>query len=517
MIAIGAGGLDVALAMAGRPFRMTYPKVIGIRLSGKLSPWVEAKDVILKVLETLTTKGNVGCCVEYFGDGVSTLSVPERATITNMGAELGVTFSLFPSDKSTKAFLKAQGRDDAWIKLVPSAKAEYDRVIDIDLGSLAPMASCPSSPDNVKTINELEGKKVSQVVIGSCTNSSLRDLTLVARMLEGKRVYDGVSLAIAPGSRQVLETLSRNGDLAVLVAAGARILESACGACIGQGMSPANDAVSLRTFNRNFAGRTGTKGDQAYLVSPVVAATAALAGEIVDPRSSGIEYPSIKPQKKFLVNDNMIIRPLPLHEAARVEIIRKPTIGEPPRNKPLPERLDGLVLIKTGDKITTDHIMPAGVHLKHRSNIPVYAKCVFECFNEAGKPTFAERAAAARDSGRHGVIVGRESYGQGSSREHAAICPMFLGVKAVVAVTIERIHAANLVNFGIIPLVFDNPADYDKIQDGGTFLVEDIRGQLKPGGKIEVKLSGGKTILLRHTLNAEDIAIILAGGVLNIK
>ena len=362
MMAIGAGGLDVAMAMAGQPFRMAYPKVIGVNLTGELQEWCAAKDVILKLLSTLTTKGNVGCIVEYFGSGVKTLSVPQRATITNMGAELGVTTSVFPSDDSTKAFLEAQNRGACWIPLQADADAEYDRIIDINLSEVEPMAACPSSPDNIKTISELAGNSVEQVIIGSCTNSSLRDLMLVAAMLKGKTVSSKVTLSISPGSRQVLEMLSRNGALADIIAAGARILEAGCGACIGQGQSPASDSVTLRTFNRNFAGRTGTRGDQAYLVSPEVACAAALTGEFTDPRKLGMTYPDIQEVEEFLINDDMIIAPP--EDGSNIEIVRKPTIGKPPENGELPHNIDGRVIIKVGDKITTDHIMPAGIHLK---------------------------------------------------------------------------------------------------------------------------------------------------------
>ena len=515
MMAIGAGGLDVALAMAGKPFRIPYPKVIGVRLSNRLAPWCAAKDVILTMLSILTTKGNVGSIVEYFGPGVATLSVPQRATITNMGAELGVTTSVFPSDESTKRFLEAQGRGDAFSPLAADEDAEYDQLIEIDLAKVVPLAACPSSPDNVKPISELAGIKVGQVIIGSCTNSSYRDLAMVAQVLKGRRVSPNLTLAIAPGSRQVLEMLSRNGMLADIIGAGARILETGCGPCIGQGQSPADDTVSVRTFNRNFAGRTGTKGDQAYLVSPETAVAVALTGAFTDPRELGIEYPEVAEPEKFLINDNMIQLP-----TGKGEIIRKRTIGEPPMNKPLPDSLDGVVVIKVGDKITTDHIMPAGVHLKLRSNIPAYSKVVFECFSEPGKPSFAERAAAVRDAGKAGVIIGRDSYGQGSSREHAAICPMYLGVKVVAALAIERIHSANLVNFGILPLLFANPADYDEISEKDSLKFDGIREQLTAGGEIRgtlVKADGTtRELRFRHKLSDEDIRIILAGGVLNL-
>jgi aconitate hydratase len=514
MMSIGAGGLDVAMAMAGKPFSMIYPKVIGINLSGTLNHWVSAKDIILKVLSILTTKGNVGSIVEYFGEGIQNLTVPERATITNMGAELGVTTSIFPSDEITKDFLKAQNRENQWSPLIADSNVQYDRIIEIDMSDLEPMAACPSSPDNIKTVAELKNKKVEQVIIGSCTNSSLRDLMLVASVLKGRTVNDNVTLSISPGSRQVLEMLAENGALADIIASGARILESSCGACIGQGQSPSNDSISLRTFNRNFAGRTGTKGDLVYLVSPETAVAAALTGEFSDPRSLDIVYPEFVQPKSFKINDDMIIPPQDNIE--NVEIIRKPTIGQPPVNSPLPENIDGKVIIKVGDKITTDHIMPAGIHLKLRSNIPAYSQVVFECFTEEGKHSFAERAAMVRDAGKHGVIVAKDSYGQGSSREHAAICPMYLGVKAVVAFAIERIHAANLVNFGIVPLIFTNNEDYDLLAEGASFSIDNIRTQLKSGNDITAKLEDGTTIQLKHNLSDDDINIILAGGRLNI-
>ena len=518
MMAIGAGGLDVALAMAGQPFRLAYPKIIGIKLTGRLRPWVAAKDIILKVLSILTTKGNVGCMVEYFGEGVETLTVPQRATVTNMGAELGVTCSVFPSDKMTRRFLEAQGRGNVWVELKAGPDAEYDKVIEIDLNALEPMAACPSSPDNVQPVRELRGKKVGQVIIGSCTNSSFRDLTMVACMLKGRKVHPDVTLAIAPGSKQVLEMLARDGALADIIAAGARILECGCGPCIGQGQSPAQDTITVRTFNRNFPGRTGTKGDQAYLVSPETAAAIAVTGEFCDGASLNMAYPEIQEPASFLVDDSMMIPPCACGKD--VEIIRKPTIGKPPVNTPLPEALDGVVVIKTQDKTSTDDIMPAGIHLKHRSNIPEYAKVVFERFNEPGKPTFAQRAAAVRDSGRHGVIVGRDSYGQGSSREHAAICPMYLGVKAVIAMAIERIHAANLVNFGIIPLTFADRGDYDKIEVEDTVRIPNLRNAvLQKEITAEVVKKDGQVIPVRVNCNLsdEDRKIILAGGRLNLK
>ena len=516
MIAIGAGGLDVALAMSGQPFMIPYPKVVGVKLTGKLRPWVAAKDVILKLLSILTTKGNVGSIVEYFGPGVADLSVPQRATITNMGAELGVTTSLFPSDERTREFLRRQRREADFSFQLPDADAEYDDVIEIDLDALEPLAACPSSPDQIKSIRELEGKPVGQVLVGSCTNGGYRDLALVAKALKGRKIHPDVTLGIAPGSRPVLEMLCNEGLLGDLVCAGARILEVGCGPCIGQGQSPADGTNTVRTFNRNFAGRSGTKGDQSYLVSPETAVAAALTGKFTDPRDLGIEFPVIEEPEFYLDDDKHFQMP----EAGK-GIIRKPTIGEFPVNQPLPETLDGEVVIKVGDKITTDHIMPAGVHLKLRSNIPAYSKVVFECFTEAGKPSFAERAAAVRDAGKAGVIIGRDSYGQGSSREHAAICPMYLGVKAVAALAIERIHRANLVNFGILPLIFADPEDYNKIEEKDALILPDIRKQLAVGKMVEgvVRKADGSEVAVKftHPLSARDIELVLAGGRLNCK
>ncbi|MBN2449292.1 MAG: aconitate hydratase [Lentisphaeria bacterium] len=514
MLAIGAGGLDVAVAMAGEPFRMTCPRVIGIRLLGRLQPWVAAKDIILKVLGILGSKGNVGIAVEYVGPGVASLSVPERSTITNMGAELGVTTSVFPSDESTRRFLAAQRREGAWRPVAADGDAVYDRVIEIDLDHLEPMVACPSNPANVKAVREVAGIPVAQVAIGSCTNSSYRDLCLVADVLDGRLVAPGVSLAITPGSRQVFEMICRDGRFANLVSAGARILESGCGPCIGQGFSPASDSVSVRTFNRNFEGRTGTARDRCYLVSPETAVATALTGVLTDPRSLGIEVPAWEMPACFLLDDRMILPPAA--NGQDVEIVRKETIGTPPRCTPLPDPLDGVVLLKAGDRITTDHIMPAGPHLKYRSNIPRYAEVVFECFNEPGKATFAQRAAEVRDRGRSGVILAGESYGQGSSREHAAICPLFLGVRAVLALGIERIHAANLVNFGILPLLLKARSDYDSIEAGDVIQIRALRDSLRPGADIVLSVAkpGGRAVELTvaHALSAEDIGTLLRGG-----
>ncbi|RLF27670.1 MAG: aconitate hydratase, partial [Thermoplasmata archaeon] len=414
MLAIGAGGLDVAVAMAGGPFYLTYPKVIKINLTGKLKPWVTAKDVILKVLEIFTTKGNVGCVFEYGGEGVKTLSVPERATITNMGAECGVTTSIFPSDEVTREFLKAQGREQDWVELKADDDAEYDRVVDIDLSELEPLAATPHSPGNIKTVRELEGMKVDQVCIGSCTNSSYKDLMTVAQMLKGRRTHPNVSFVVAPGSRQVLENINRDGGLENLIEAGARIAESACGFCIGNSYSPGTNAVSLRTSNRNFLGRSGTKSAQVYLVSPETAAAAVITGEFTDPRDlekMGIKYPRISIPGRFYIDDGMFV--FPEDVKGEVEIYRGPNIGEPPVSDPLPETISGIVTIKVGDKITTDHIIPAGSRMKYRSNVPKYSEFLFEVVD----PTFYERAKQIKEKGKHNIIVAGLSYGQGSSRE----------------------------------------------------------------------------------------------------
>ena len=515
MIAIGAGGLDVARAMAGIPFKLTCPKSVGIKLTGRLRPFVSAKDVILKVLSILSSKGNVGTAVEYFGDGVATLSVPERATIANMGAELGVTTSVFPSDDETRRFLEAEGRGADWKPLAAEEGAAYDRVIEIALDELVPMAACPSNPANVKTVAEVAGLPCSQVMIGSCTNSSLKDMQLVASMLKGRIVNPGVSLAIAPGSKQVLRMLSEDGSLAIMLAAGCRILESACGPCIGLGFSPASGTISVRTNNRNFLNRTGTKDDQCYLVSPATAVATALTGVLTDPAEfaaqAGMEEPAWVMPDHFLVDDRMII--IPPEDGSRVEIVRKETIGEPPHCSPLPDTLDGEAVITVGDRITTDHIMPAGANLKLRSNIPRYAKVVFDCFNEPGRPTFAERAAALRDAGKAGFIVAGDSYAQGSSREHAAICPMYLGIKAVLAISIERIHAANLVNFGILPLYFQNRQDYEAIKQGDKITIAGLRAQLKAGDDVHAFV-GGREIVLKCNLTPADRQVVLKGGLL---
>lgn len=519
-IAIGAGGLDVAVAMGGGPFYLTCPKVLGVKLSGELQEWVAAKDVILKLLSILSTKGNVGWVVEYFGDGVKDLSVPQRATITNMGAELGVTTSIFPSDEQTRKFLAAQRRDDIYIPMAADEDAKYDRIIEIDLSRLEPMAACPSSPDNVKTISEIAGTPVGQVVIGSCTNSSFTDLMTVAQILKGNHINHLVELAVAPGSREVLNMLARNGALADMITAGARILESACGPCIGQGFSPADDVVTLRTFNRNFAGRTGTKNDQAYLVSPETAAAAALTGEITDPRRLPellkISYPRIGLPEWFVIDDSMIEKPLTPNEAVDAEVLRGPTIVVPESPKLLPDKFAGQVLLKVGDKITTDHIMPAGTFLKLRSNVPQYAKVVFNCFNEPDSATFAERALELKKTGIAGIIVAGQSYGQGSSREHAALCPMYLGVRAVLAKSIERIHKANLINFCIVPLEFAEPADYGRMNSGDEFEIDGLLDALQDKDQFTItNKSHNFEFTTKLNLSQRDRKILLSAGLLN--
>ncbi|HOK66799.1 MAG TPA: aconitate hydratase [Anaerohalosphaeraceae bacterium] len=520
MLAIGAGGLDVASAMGGGAFYLTCPKVIGVHLTGRLHDWVSSKDIILTLLSILSTKGNVDCVIEYFGPGVQTLTVPQRATVTNMGAELGVTTSIFPSDEMTEQFLAAQNRPQHYRPLAADPDAHYDRIIEINLSKLVPMAACPSSPDNVVPVEEIAGRKIHQVVIGSCTNSSYTDLTIAAEILKGRKIDPSVEFGIAPGSRQVLQMITRSGALADLLAAGARLLESACGPCIGQGFSPGDGTVTLRTFNRNFAGRTGTKGDQCYLVSPETAAASAIMGEITDPRSLkemiGLRYPAVKPPKEYVIDDSMIDPPLPPEEAANAVVIRGPTIVVPESPRPLPETLTGQVLLKCGDKITTDHIMPAGAFLKYRSNVPEYSKYVFNSFNEEGKPTFAQRCLALKKQGLSGIVVAGESYGQGSSREHAALCPMYLGLRAVLAKSIERIHRANLINFAIVPIEFAAPADYDRIQSDDMLEIPDLTGAIRSANEVEIfNRTQGFSFQGRLVLSHRDREILLAAGLLN--
>lgn len=508
-IAIGAGGLDVAVAMGGGSYYLNAPRVINVHLTGELKPWVTAKDVVLEVLRHLTTKGNVGCVCEYTGEGIDNLTVPERATITNMGAETGVTTSVFPSDSQTRKFLEAQGRGEQWIPMSADKDAEYDRTLEIDLSNIEPLAAAPHSPGNVVSVKDLS-LPVDQVMIGSCTNSSYVDLMTVAAMVKGKRLHEGVSLGIAPGSRQVLNAIARNGALSDLISFGARILESACGFCIGNSMSPRTDSVSVRTSNRNFKGRSGTPSANVYLTSPTVAAAAALTGKLTDPRCLDMNFPRIEMPDHFEIDDSMIIHPLPPKERARIKITRGPNIGEPPVNVPMPAAIKGTVTIKVGDMVTTDHIMPAGSRLKYRSNVPKYSLFVFEPLDKG----FAGRASALRDAGIHNIIVAGLSYGQGSSREHAALCPMYLGVKAVIAKSIERIHAANLVNFGIVPFSFANEKDYDVLPAGANITIPDIRVALERGDDEVLAQTAEREMMLNMSLSKRQRAILLAGGLL---
>lgn len=508
MLAIGAGGLDVAVAMGGGTYYTTMPKMTLVRLSGKLSPWVGAKDIILEVLRIMSVKGGVGKIIEYGGEGVKTLSVPERATITNMGAELGATTSVFPSDEITKAFLKAQGREDDWSELLPDADAEYDEIIDINLSELVPMAAMPHMPDNVKTVEEIGNIEISQVCIGSCTNSSLLDLLKVAAILKGKKVAPNVSLTISPGSMQVLNMLSLNGALSDILGAGARLLECACGPCIGMGQSPQSKGVSLRTFNRNFEGRSGTADAGIYLVSPEVAAASAIKGVLTDPRTLG-EMPEIKLPERFIINDNMIEKPADANDADAVEIKYGPNIKPFPTSTELPESIEAPAILKVGDNITTDHIMPAGAKiLPYRSNIPYLSNFCFKQCDEK----FAERCKAAGK----GFIIGGANYGQGSSREHAALVPLYLGIKAVIAKSFARIHCANLINAGIMPFTFANPDDYDKIDTDDTLALPDIRRRIENGEAVVLEnLTKGEKYELAYDYSERQTAMILDGGLLN--
>lgn len=520
-LAIGAGGLDVAAAMAGGSFYLKCPKVLGIKLAGRLNNWVSAKDIILKLLSILTTKGNVGWAIEYFGDAVSTLSVPQRATITNMGAELGVTTSIFPSDEQTRKFLAAQKRETDFKALAADADAEYDRTIEINLSELEPMAACPSSPDNVKTVAEIAGSKINQVVIGSCTNSSFTDLMMVAKVLKGRHINSTVEFAIAPGSRQVLNMLASNGALSDIISAGARILESGCGPCIGQGFSPADGVVSLRTFNRNFAGRSGTKNDQIFLVSPETAVASALTAKVTDPRDLpklfAIEYPDCPMPEQFDVDDSIIEKPLNIKDAEKVKVLRAPTIVVPERPPPLPDPLKGQVLIKAGDKVTTDHIMPAGPFLKFRSNVPEYSKYVFNCFNEQNKSSFSQRALELKKKGTAGIIIAGLSYGQGSSREHAALCPMYLGVRVVIAKSIERIHRSNLINFCIVPIEFADYNDYTKLNTDDQLEITGLPEAIKNEDKVTIiNRSSSFEFVGNLSLSDREREILLSAGLLNL-
>ena len=506
MLAMGAGGLDVAVAMGGGTYYIPMPKIVNVELTGKLSPWVAAKDIILELLRIMTVKGGVGKIVEYTGEGVKTLSVPERATITNMGAELGATTSIFPSDETTLAFLKAQDRADAYTELKADEDASYDEYIKIDLSALVPLAAMPHMPDKVKTVEEIGPIAIDQVCIGSCTNSSLLDMMKVAAILKGKTVAENVSLTISPGSKQVLTMLSENGALADMIAAGARILESACGPCIGMGQSPNSKGISLRTFNRNFEGRSGTADAGVYLVSPEVAAASAVAGCLTDPRTLG-DFPEIVLPDHFLINDNMILLPDAPDKAKDREVIYGPNIKSVPLGHALEKDISTKVLLKVGDNITTDHIMPAGAKiLPFRSNVPKLSEFCFGVCDEAFP-------ARAREMGRS-CVVGGQNYGQGSSREHAALVPLYLGVRAVIAQSFARIHAANLINAGILPLTFENPGDYDSVQQGQALTLENIHGQIA-SGRLTAKTAEGKEIPLCCALTDRQIAILKAGGLLN--
>ncbi|HOJ09573.1 MAG TPA: aconitate hydratase [Clostridiales bacterium] len=508
MLAIGAGGLDVAVAMGGGPYYITMPEVYRINFKGSLKPWISAKDIILEVLRILTVKGGVGKIIEYAGEGVKTLTVPERATITNMGAELGATTSIFPSDEVTREFLKAQGREQDWIELKPDSDAQYDKELEIDLDKLEPLAAKPHSPDNVDKVKNIGGIKADQVAIGSCTNSSYVDMMKVASILKGRTISPEVSLVIAPGSKQVLTMLAQNGALAHMVAAGARILESSCGPCIGMGQSPASDAVSLRTFNRNFEGRSGTVSAKVYLVSPETAAVSAITGVLTDPREFG-EEPKIDMPERFLINDNMILASVPASDSDDIEVVRGPNIKPFPINKELAGTVSGKVLIKVGDNITTDHIMPSNAKLlPFRSNIPHLSQyCLTPC-----DPEFPKRA---RENGG-GFIIGGSNYGQGSSREHAALVPLYLGVKGVIAKSFARIHMANLINSGILPMTFVEEKDYENIDMDDDLVLENAREQVKNGPVLLItNKTKGKEIKVRVALSERQIEIILAGGLLN--
>ena len=508
MLAFGAGGMDVAVAMGGGEYHITMPKMMKINLTGKLSPWVSAKDVILAVLQKLSVKGGVGRIIEYAGEGVKTLSVPERATITNMGTELGATTSIFPSDEITREFLTAQGRGDCWVELKSDEDAVYDEVMDLDLSALEPLAACPHSPDAVKSVGELGPIHIDQCCIGSCTNSSYLDMMRVASILKGKTVHPDVDLTIGCGSKQVYNMLALNGALADIIAAGARVLECTCGPCIGMGQSPRSGGVSLRTFNRNFEGRSGTADGQVYLVSPETAAASALAGVLTDPRTLG-DYEPIALPEQFLINDNMILPPAPESEMDQVEIQRGPNIKPFPVSQALPESIEKKAILKVGDNITTDHIMPAGAKiLPFRSNIPYLSQF---CFGVCDKE-FPERCKTAGG----GIIIGGSNYGQGSSREHAALVPLYLGVKAVVAKSYARIHCANLANAGLIPLQFNDEADYDKIDQMDDLCLPNIRKELEAGTDVTMQdLTKGVEFRLTAMLTPRERQMVLAGGLLN--
>lgn len=509
MLAMGAGGLDVAVAMAGHPYYLPCPKVTLVLLTGKLQPWVTGKDVILELLRRLTVKGGVGKIMEYGGPGVATLPVADRFTVTNMGAELGATTSVFPSDKLTRAYLAAQGRGDAWRELKADPDAPYDQVIEIDLDELEPLIAQPHSPDSVLRVRDVEGIPVQQVCIGSCTNSSYHDLGIAARMLRGKTVQPDLSMTVTPGSKQVFEMIARDGSLADIIAAGARILESACGPCIGNGQAPPSGAVSVRSFNRNFEGRSGTRDANVYLASPETCVASALTGVITDPRDLGIERIDVGEPEHYTINDDMIVRPLPEQERVSVGIVRGPNIVSLGSFDEMGKDLDGRVLLKVGDNITTDHIMPAGPWLKYRSNVPKYSEATFNMID----PGFPKRCK----DWNGGFIVGGDNYGQGSSREHAALIPRWLGVKAVIVKSFARIHLANLINFGIPPLTFVDPKDYDSIEFGDSLQMPDLRAALQRGEQTFTVKNTTKqtTFSVTHSLTERAREVLVAGGMLN--
>ena len=506
MLAMGAGGMDVAVAMAGGAYYINMPRMFKVNLTGKLPPWVSAKDISLEILRILSVRGGRGAIIEWGGEGIQTLSVPERATITNMGTELGATTSIFPADEVTREFLRAQGREEDFTPLASDPDAVYDRVIDIDLSALEPLCACPHSPDNVKAARELEDVRVDQVCVGSCTNSSLRDLLRVAAILKGRTVAPTVSLSISPGSRQVLQMLSACGALADILASGARVLECACGPCIGMGFSPNSGGVSVRTFNRNFEGRSGTRDAQVYLASPEVAAASAILGHIADPRTLG-EYPEVQLPDRFTIDDSGVLLPADPEEAKSVEVVRGPNIRPMPLGEPLKDEISAPLTLKVGDNITTDHIMPAGAKiLPYRSNVPKLSEFCFTVCDE----TFPQRAKAAGRS----IIVGGANYGQGSSREHAALVPMYLGVRAVVAKSFARIHAANLINYGILPLTFVNAGDYDRLAQGDNLTISGIFAGLESGKFTLTDKTTGETFALACELSPRQREILRNGGLL---
>jgi aconitate hydratase len=509
MLAIGAGGLDVAMAMAGKPFYLVMPRIFGIRLHGRLPAWVSARDILLELLRRLSVKGGVGYIMEYFGPGVHELSVTDRASITNFGAELGATSSVFPSDENTKKFLQSQGRADLWTPLTADEDAIYDEVIDLDMSSLEPMIACPSSPDNVVKVTEVAGKPVAQVLVGSCSNSSLRDLMVVSKVLEREEISRDVSFEINPGSRQVLENITAQGDMLTLVKAGARVHQSGCLGCIGMGQAPPTNTISLRTFPRNFPGRSGTVNDQVYLCSPEVAVASAVKGRITDPRDLG-EYPHFELPEKYLPGDERIETPRP--RGAEVEIIRGPNIAPFPEFAPLADTWQGTILLKLGDNITTDHIMPAGAKiLPLRSNIPAISEYVFNSVDME----FIKRARDAAAGNLSGMVIGGENYGQGSSREHAALAPRFLGVQVKLVKSFARIHKANLINFGIVPLTFKDPGDYEDLKQGAAVAIPDIRRKIAAGEKMLEVLIDNKPVQALLEVSDRHREILIAGGLLN--